>query len=183
MNICLSFQSPIILYNPRTEFLMLICIKFDWLATQSEPGLGGVASNLVIFSIIFLSLSISSAVLCVNMVNNANSHSPGQSLFGHSLSFMSRNQIFHKIISVLIISWSGAIFYGFYNFADWWLAAGGRWSGWVNQFVSAASVSVLLDPIIFLVWQRRSVISPDPGWRHLCVAVPPPGSDTRYMAS
>ena len=69
---------------------MVICIKYDGLPTQCESGLGGVGSNLVIFNIIFLSLSISclcgALLLCVSKqgVSN-NSHSSGALIFGNSL--------------------------------------------------------------------------------------------------
>ena len=41
------------------------------------------------------------------------------------------------MVSVLIISWSGAIFYGFYDFADWGLAAGspGDLAGSANLYL------------------------------------------------
>ena len=70
---------------------MVISIKHDGLPTQCESGLGGVGSNLVIFNIIFLSLSISclcgALLLCVvskQGVSN-NSHTSRALIFGNSL--------------------------------------------------------------------------------------------------
>ena len=70
---------------------MVISIKYDGLPTQCESGLGGVGSNLVIFNIIFLSLSISclcgALLLCVVSKQGVsdNSHTSRALIFGNSL--------------------------------------------------------------------------------------------------